>query len=137
MPPAGGWRPSINLYTVLTSMQRLLAEPNPKEEWIKIYEKYRLTYLQLSIYSNNFLIKIDTYLTIQFKQHDNISNILKTSFTKNVWNISVFLQIFNNLIIVLSKNKSNKGDTYLLLNIIFLFVQLYIFKINSRGRVWD
>ena len=31
MPPAGDWRPSINLYSVLTSLQLLLSEPNPRD----------------------------------------------------------------------------------------------------------
>eukprot|EP00124_Ichthyophonus_hoferi_P004554 Ihof_evm4s516 gene=Ihof_evmTU4s516 len=31
MPPKGGWKPSLNVSTVLTSIQLLLAEPNPDD----------------------------------------------------------------------------------------------------------
>jgi len=31
MPPAGDWRPSINLYSILTTIQLLLTEPNPRD----------------------------------------------------------------------------------------------------------
>eukprot|EP00088_Acartia_fossae_P053266 TRINITY_DN6051_c0_g1_i10.p1 TRINITY_DN6051_c0_g1~~TRINITY_DN6051_c0_g1_i10.p1 ORF type:complete len:185 (-),score=43.43 TRINITY_DN6051_c0_g1_i10:276-830(-) len=45
MPPAGSWRPSINLYTVLTSVQRLLAEPNPKDPlMVEIASEFELNY---------------------------------------------------------------------------------------------
>lgn len=31
MPPKGGWKPSLNISTVLTSIQLLMAEPNPED----------------------------------------------------------------------------------------------------------
>lgn len=31
MPPAGNWKPSLNICTVLTSIQLLMAEPNPDD----------------------------------------------------------------------------------------------------------
>ncbi|XP_071500364.1 ubiquitin-conjugating enzyme E2 T-like [Diadema antillarum] len=31
MPPAGNWKPSLNISTVLTSLQLLMAEPNPDD----------------------------------------------------------------------------------------------------------
>ena len=31
MPPKGGWKPSLNIPTVLTSIQQLLGEPNPDD----------------------------------------------------------------------------------------------------------
>lgn len=31
MPPTGNWRPAINLSSLLTSVQLLLAEPNPSD----------------------------------------------------------------------------------------------------------
>jgi ubiquitin-conjugating enzyme E2 T len=31
MPPKGGWRPCINLMTLLTSVQLLIVEPNPDD----------------------------------------------------------------------------------------------------------
>ncbi|XP_035676162.1 ubiquitin-conjugating enzyme E2 T-like [Branchiostoma floridae] len=31
MPPKGGWKPSLNVSTVLTSIQLLMAEPNPDD----------------------------------------------------------------------------------------------------------
>jgi len=31
MPPKGAWKPSINIGTVLASIQQLMAEPNPDD----------------------------------------------------------------------------------------------------------
>ena len=31
LPPAGSWRPAINLSSLLMSVQLLLAEPNPND----------------------------------------------------------------------------------------------------------
>jgi ubiquitin-conjugating enzyme E2 T len=31
MPPKGSWKPSINLSTILTSIQLLMDEPNPDD----------------------------------------------------------------------------------------------------------
>lgn len=31
MPPKGAWKPSLNILTILTSIQSLLAEPNPDD----------------------------------------------------------------------------------------------------------
>jgi ubiquitin-conjugating enzyme E2 T len=31
MPPTGAWRPALNLSTVLSNIQLLLAEPNPDD----------------------------------------------------------------------------------------------------------
>jgi len=42
MPPKGGWTPSLNISTVLTSIQSLLAEPNPDDGLVQyISEQYK------------------------------------------------------------------------------------------------
>jgi ubiquitin-conjugating enzyme E2 T len=41
-PPKGGWKPSINISTLLTSVQLLMSEPNPEDGLMAdITEEYR------------------------------------------------------------------------------------------------
>lgn len=50
MPPAGNWKPSLNILTVLTSIQLLMTEPNPDDglmsDIAKEYQRDKPTFMK-------------------------------------------------------------------------------------------
>ncbi|CAM1332282.1 UBE2T (predicted) [Pycnogonum litorale] len=72
MPPQGGWKPSLNLSSVLLSIQLLMTDPNPDDPlMIDIAQEFKYKY---SSYEDNARTWTKTYAS-----HEGRSNVVGTA----------------------------------------------------------
>lgn len=90
MPPKGGWTPSLNISTVLTSIQSLLAEPNPDDGLVQyivtfnllLFIKILLTYLKIKRVNNINITEMHS-----LKKRENLHNdLLERKMTHFIFN---------------------------------------------------